>query len=293
MTSVGEHLLMAGNKYLYDIVWTGNLPIVHKLLDLHTFLSDDFVAGDMTYQGGLLVITMISTSQSLIQQIHTEPLPAVNVSVSPTDDDVQAWIRFGTLSGPSRAAHMTKLWLQIRGTDYTQANPGNSLTFTNGRVDEEKDVNLDPVTAPGPWVSKMRGDGTAMDVLGRTLSFRMNFNVEGWLGFNERVYLPIVADFLWCPTHEDMITISLRASSEQAGRAGGMLQARSARTVVDTLLAKQNKVITVTFADGSPQPQTWTMFVETADAQRGVEMDTRAGDAYVVKLACRRLYRGA
>lgn len=289
MTSVGEHLLMAGDKYLYDIVWTGAQPVVHKIMDLSLIASAGFVPGDMTYQGGLLVITMVNTATSRFQQIQLEPIPSINKSILTPGGAVVGWVEPGILVGPARAASMTKLWLQVRGSHYTRVNAASTLSFSTALVDETKAVTIAGISAPGPWAAAITAS-PQLNRLGRTLSFRLNVNSAGHTGFDERVYMPIVADFLWAPSNTDMLTLTLKATSEQLGRAGGLLRSRSARQVVDALIAKQYTVITVVFSDGSPSPATWTMFVEGVEAARTVEAESgTAADAYVVKMACRRL----
>lgn len=293
MTSVGEHLLYAGDKYLYEVVWIGNTPVLHKHIDLSQFAAAGFVPGDMTFQGGLLVITMVNTSTNRFQQIQMEPIPAINKSTTVyAGASISGYLDTGILMGPERAMHMTKLWLQVRGAHYTRVNAGNSLSFSNGLVDESKAVSLASVTAAGPWSSAIAG-APQLNRLGRTLSFRMSMNVVGYTGFEEKVFTPIVADFVWCPNMDDMITLSIIASAEQPERVGGAWIDRSARTIVDTLLAKLYTIISVEFSDGSPTPATWSMFVEGVQASRMGEQaaaDSGYGsDSYIVKMVCRRL----
>jgi hypothetical protein len=294
MTSVGEHLLYAGGRYLYEVVWIGATPVLHKHMDFSNFVDlDGYTPGAMSYQGGLLVITFVNTDTNQFRQVQMEPMPSINVSTEAVSDIARSgYIDTGILVGPSRATHMTKLWLQVRGTHYTRVDPLNTLSFSNALVDESKVVSIASVVSPGPWAAQISG-APQLNRLGRTLSFRLNMNTNGYTGFNERVFTPIVADFLWVPTEDDMLTLKLLASAEVPMRTGGSWVDRSARAQVDALLAKSRTVITVEFSDGSPTPATWTMFVQDVTAARvGGENAASSGygaDDYVVSMVCRRL----
>lgn len=293
MTSIGEHLLYAGDKYLYEVVWIGNTPVLHKHMDLSQFVPAGFVPGAMSYQGGFLVITMVNTSTSRFIQMHLEPIPSINISTTVYAGAARTgFIDTGIMSGPQRAAHMTKLWLQVRGMHYQQANVGNFLSYSNALVDESKAVTLPNVTAAGPWASGITG-APQTNRLGRTLSFRLTDNVVAYTGFNERIFTPIVADFLWVPTEDDMLTLKLRCSAETPMRTGGAWIDRSARAQVDALLAKSRTVISVVFSDGTPTPATWSMFVQDVSSARAGENEAASpqylADDYIVQLVCRRL----
>lgn len=294
MTSIGEHLLYAGDRYLYEVVWTGNTPVLHKHMDFSQFagIPAGFVPGAMTYQGGLLVITFINTTTARLIHTQWEPIPSINTSTTAySGASIVGFLEPGILIGPSRAAHMTKLWLQVRGAYYTRINSGNALSFTNCFVDGTKGVSIAPVTSIGPWASAITAS-PQLNRLGRTLEFRLNMSVAGYTGFDERLYTPIVADFLWCPTNTDMLTLTLIASAEQQQRVGGLWAHRSAVQIRDALHAKQYTVITVEFGDG-PSATTWTMFVEAVDSARvgesGAADSGYGSDSYIVKMACRRL----
>lgn len=290
MYAVGEHLLMAGASFLYDVLWRTQTPVVHKLMNLKFLCANDgYVAGAMTQQGGILAVTMYNSVTGTFQQLHLELLPSLRVSTEAySGAAVQGWIEPGILVGPQRAASMTKLWLQVRGTYYTRVTNNNNITFSNGLVDETKPVSIGTVSGVGPFAAQIVASPQILR-LGRTLSFRLNMNVQDYTGFNERLYLPLSADFLWSPTVEDKLILKLIATAEQPTRVGGVLVSRSARSVVDALTTKVNTVITVEFSDGNP-PAVWTMFVETAEAELVVVADSAYGsDSYVVSLLCRRL----
>lgn len=303
MTSVGEHLLMAGDRYLYDLVWSRQAPVVHKICDLWQVGTDygvsnpnSYIASAMTYQGGLLVITMLDRADFRIRQIQMEITPALNRSVATYNaGPLMGWIRPGVLIGSDRAQSMTKLWLQIRGANFASRSSGATISFDQVHVDESAfNIPVADVVGTGPWSARI---SQSAQPIGRTLSFRMKLNTPQYTGFSERIYTPIVADFVWAPDAEDMVTLTLRASAEQLSRVGGALVRRSARDTADALLSKLHQFITVQFSDGSPENTTgssagalWDMFVEEVEAKRGVEADSGYGsDSYVVTLACRRL----
>lgn len=289
--AVGEHLLMAGDNYLYDILWSTNIPVVHKLMNLKTLAANaNYVPGSMTQQGGILCVTMFNSVSSRFQQFHLELLPSLRVSTEVyAGSAVQGWLEPGIMVGPERASHMTKLWLQVRGTYYTRVNASNTLSFTTGLVDETKAVSVASVASVGPFAAAITG-APQTNRLGRTLSFRLNMNVQGFTGFNERLYFPLAADFLWAPTTDDKLILKLLCTSEQNSRAGGILTRRSARFVADALNAKSRTIITVKFSDGSPTPAEWTMYVEQVEVQRATQAEAGyATDSYVATLLCRRL----
>lgn len=291
LTAIGEHLFFAGSNYLYDVLWTQQSPVVHKIINLKSLAANaNYVPGAMTQQGGILVVTMYDSVGDKFQQIHMEVLPSLRVSTETYvgGPSIQGYIEPGILVGPERAASMTKLWLQVRASYYTRADPSNNISFTNALVDETKAVSIAGVSTPGPVASAISAS-PSINRLGRTLSFRLNMNVIGNTGFNERLYLPLVADFLWAPTVQDRLLLKIQATSEQFTRAGGLIQRTSSRAIVDALTAKVNSVIIVDFSDGNPLAQ-WSMFVEQASAERSVVADAGYGeDKYVVSLLCRRL----
>lgn len=290
MYAVGEHLFMAGDEYLYDVLWSSQVPVAHKLFNMVTLAGAGYVVGAMTQQGGILAITMFNTTTGHFKQIHLEVLPSLRVSTEAyAGSSVQGWIDPGIIVGPERAASMTKLWLQVRASYYTRSGPSNTITFTNELVDETKSVDIATVATQGPFAAAISATPQS-NRLGRTLSFRLNMNSLAHTGFNERLYFPLVADFLWAPTAMDRVTLKIKASSEQITRAGGIIVRNSARQIVDTLTAKQNTVITVQFSDGSPTPATWSMFVEAVDAPKAQEAEAGYGaNSYDVTLLCRRL----
>lgn len=290
LMSVGEHLLMAGDTYLYDVVWSGPTPVVHKLLNMTTIAGAGYVVGAMTQQSGIIAITMYNSSTGHFKQIHLELLPNMRVSTEAySGPALNGWIEPGILTGPERAATQTKLWLQVRGAYYQQAHASNTISFSNGLVDESKAVSIATVSGAGPFAAAISGSPQT-NRLGRTLSFRLNMNPAQYTGFNEKLFLPLVADFLWSPTIDDKLVLTILGTAEQQTRAGGVLSRRSSRQVVDTLLAKSRSIITVEFSDGSPTPATWTMFVEAVEAVRAQESDPLYDSpVYNVKMLCRRL----
>lgn len=288
MYAVGEHLFMAGDNYLYDVVWTGQSPIAHKLFNMMTLAGAGYVVGAMTQQGGILAITMFNTTSGHFIQIHLEVLPSLRVSTEAYNSTaLNGWIEPGILVGPERSSSMTKLWLQVRAPYFTRIGAANTITFTNELVDETKSVDIATVTGAGPFAAAISATPQA-NRLGRTLSFRLNMNPSQYTGFNERLYLPIVADFLWAPSTNDRVTLDILATSEQVTRTGGVHQRRAARTVVDTLLALERTVVDIVFTDG-PAPATWSVFIEAAEASRIEPQDTMMGPSYSVKMVCRRL----
>lgn len=285
--AVGEHLFMAGDRYLYDVVWHGTQPIAHKLMDMTTIAGAGYVVGGMTQQGGILAVTMFNTTSGHFKQVHLEVLPSLRVSTEAyAGAAVQGWIEPGILVGPERAASMTKLWLGVRGNQYTRVNAGNSITFTNELVDESKAVDIASITAAGPFSAAITATPQT-NRLGRSLSFRLNMNAVGYTGFQERLYLPLVADFLWAPTVDDKLTLNLEVAAEQATRVGGVRIRTSSRGGADALNAKLHTVITVKFKDSD---SVWTMFVEAVDVVRKQDTESRDGqDTYTVQMVCRRL----
>lgn len=291
MYAVGEHLFMGGQTYLYDVISRGQGPVVHKLYNLKTLCANsNYVVGSMTHQGGILCITMYNSVSQKFQQLQMEVLPSLRQSTTALVGPVTGWMEPGILVGPDRASSMTKLWLQIRANYFTRVNAANTISFTNALVDETKAVSIASAAAVGPIACAITAS-PSLNALGRTLSFRLNMNPTGATGFNERLYLPIVADFLWSPSTQDMLTLTLEASGEQQYRAGGVMSRRSSREIADALNAKQRTVISLTFSDGKPTPATWSLFVEKVEATR-IQPDSKTHlgqDPYEVKMVCRRL----
>lgn len=287
MYAVGEHLFMAGDTYLYDLLWTHQTPIAHKLFNMVTLAGAGYVVGAMTQQGGILAITMYNSSSGHFKQIHMEVLPSLRVSTEAySGAALNGWIEPGILVGPERAASMTKLWLQVRSPYFTRVGAGNTVSFTNELVDQTKTVDIATVTGVGPFAAAISGTPQT-NRLGRTLSFRLNLNPTEYTGFNERLYLPLACDFLWAPDADDRITIRVELTSEQPSRSGSVLIRTGARAAADVLNAMLNTVQTVKFPDSSAA---WVVFVEQTEVKQLDSAESGTGaPSYLATLVCRRL----
>lgn len=287
MYAVGEHLFMAGDTYLYDVLWSHQVPVVHKLFNMVTLAGAGYIVGAMTQQGGILAITMYNSSTGHFKQIHMEVLPSLRVSTEAyLGSALNGWIEPGILVGPERAASMTKLWLQVRSPYFTRVGAANTVTFTNGLVDESKVVSIASVNAVGPFAAAISGTPQT-NRLGRTLSFRLNMNPSEYTGFNERLYLPLSCDFLWAPSVADRVTIRVTLTSEQASRAGSVWVRTGARAAADALAALHNSVATIGFPDTGTS---WTVFVEQTEVTQDDSAESGRGQpSYIATLVCRRL----
>jgi hypothetical protein len=222
--------------------------------------------------------------------VHNESTDSISVRYKPlrlpsdqhaagTNIASASSVELASVVGPSPAANMTKLWLQVRG--YFRGGTGGAcqLDFSNFTVDGAA-VTLASVTADGPFAVPF--GGAAANRLGRELTSGTVTLTSPVV--DSRLDLPLTFDYVWVPSTQDALTMKLLVSGEVGGRvAANWNDAPWARS--KALLDLRGTVTTLAFPEGD----SWTVLVEGVQLDDVATPDGAGQTARVATVQVRRL----
>lgn len=222
--------------------------------------------------------------------VYTESTGAVAVRYKPlrlpsdqhtaaTGISTAASVDLSSMTGPSPASNMTKLWTQVRGHFVKGSSGSAQLDFTGLKVDG-KTVTLASVTADGPFAVEFAG--TAANRIGRELTAGTMTLTNPVL--DTRLDLPLTFDFVWVPSTTDAFSVKVLVSGNVVGRLASLWR-RGPWDATKNLLALRSTTCTVNFPEGD----TWTVFVEAVSISDLKDPDNESETARVATVQMRRL----